>query len=130
MQAKLLHTYSTYPRQGVPLQVISRANTSPYGLVAGVFTKDLDTANLISRSLDAGTVWINNCWHYLSASVPFGGHKESGAGMEGGQQGIEAYTKVHAPCIYGITTCAHVQHVQACYCCSCIRNAVKVLCCI
>lgn len=77
-------------------QVIQRANKTQYGLAAGVFTNDLNTAQLMSRSLDVGTVWINNCWHCLSAGVPFGGHKESGTGVEGGQQGIEAYTKVRA----------------------------------
>ena len=75
-------------------QVIQRANNSSYGLAAGVFTKDLDTANHMSRSLRAGTVWINNCWFMLSPSVPFGGHQQSGIGVEGGEAGIQAYTKV------------------------------------
>lgn len=76
------------------LQVIARANATRYGLAAGVFTKDINLANLISRSLQAATVWINNCWHFLDPSIPFGSYKESGTGVEGGQQGIEAYTKV------------------------------------
>ena len=75
-------------------QVIQRANNSSYGLAAGVFTKDLDSANHMSRSLRAGTVWINNCWFMLSPSVPFGGHQQSGVGVEGGEAGIQAYTKV------------------------------------
>ncbi|DBA69880.1 TPA: hypothetical protein ACH3X2_012380 [Trebouxia sp. C0005] len=56
-------------------QVVQRANHSVYGLAAGVFTNDLDTANYISRALKVGTVWINSCWFMLSPSVPFGGHK-------------------------------------------------------
>lgn len=75
-------------------QVIQRANATRYGLVAGVFTNDLNTAQLVSRSLDAGTVWINNCWHAVDPAVAFGGHKESGIGVECGQQGIEFFTKV------------------------------------
>lgn len=77
-------------------EVIQRANNSSYGLAAGVFTKDLDTANHMSRSLRAGTVWINNCWFMLSPSVPFGGHQQSGIGVEGGEAGIQAYTKTKA----------------------------------
>lgn len=76
------------------VKVIARANATQYGLAAGVFTSDINLAHLMSRSLQAGTVWINNCWHCLSPSVPFGSYKESGTGVEGGQQGIEAYTKV------------------------------------
>ncbi|KAL0031024.1 hypothetical protein WJX79_010462 [Trebouxia sp. C0005] len=56
-------------------EVVQRANHSVYGLAAGVFTNDLDTANYISRALKVGTVWINSCWFMLSPSVPFGGHK-------------------------------------------------------
>ena len=76
--------------------MIQRANKTQYGLAAGVFTNDLNTAHLMSRSLHAGTIWINNCWHCLSPGVAFGGHKESGTGVEGGQQGIESYTKASA----------------------------------
>lgn len=75
-------------------QVIQRANSSIYGLAAGVFTNDLHIANHMSRSLKAGTVWINSTWFMLNPSVPFGGYKQSGVGVEGGQEGIEAYTKV------------------------------------
>lgn len=74
--------------------MLVRANATHYGLAAGVFTNDLNLAHMMSRSLEAGTVWINNCWHCLSPAVPFGSYKESGTGVEGGQQGIEAYTKV------------------------------------
>ncbi|KAL3144895.1 hypothetical protein ABBQ32_003407 [Trebouxia sp. C0010 RCD-2024] len=74
-------------------EVIARANATRYGLVAGVFTNNVNLAHTMSRSLEAATVWINNCWHCLSPSVPFGSYKESGTGVEGGQQGIEAYTK-------------------------------------
>lgn len=74
--------------------MVRRANNNVYGLAAGVFTNDLDTANYMSRALKVGTVWINSCWFMLSPSVPFGGHKQSGFGVECGQEGIEAYTQV------------------------------------
>ena len=82
--------------------MIQRANGSCYGLVAGVFTNSLNTAQLVSRSLDAGTVWINNCWHAIGPAVAFGGHKESGTGVECGQQGIESFTKVNLKDAVGI----------------------------
>ncbi|DBB03400.1 hypothetical protein WJX82_007438 [Trebouxia sp. C0006] len=77
-------------------EVVRRANNTVYGLAAGVFTNDLDTANYMSRALKVGTVWINSCWFMLSPSVPFGGHKQSGSGVENGQEGIEAYTQMKA----------------------------------
>ncbi len=91
-----LHTYESSTAQAYVIieQVVQRANNSVYGLAAGVFTNDLDTANYMSRALKVGTVWINSCWFMLSPSVPFGGHKQSGFGVECGQEGIEAYTQV------------------------------------
>ncbi len=91
-----LRTYESSTSQAYVVieQVVQRANNSVYGLAAGVFTNDLDTANYMSRALKVGTVWINSCWFMLSPSVPFGGHKQSGFGVECGQEGIEAYTKV------------------------------------
>ncbi|KAL2935987.1 Aldehyde dehydrogenase family 2 member B4 mitochondrial, partial [Bienertia sinuspersici] len=61
--------------------VIKRANTTRYGLAAGVFTKSLDAANTLSRALRAGTVWVN-CFNVLDAAIPFGGYKMSGIGRE------------------------------------------------
>lgn len=53
------------------LQVVARANRSCYGLAAGIFTKNLDTANYLSRALRVGTVWINT-FDNFDASIPFG----------------------------------------------------------
>ena len=88
-----MHPY-TEQAADIATQVIERANNSAFGLAAGIFSKDLDIANEMSRRLKAGTVWINNCWFMLSPEVPFGGYKQSGLGIEGGQAGIEAFTKV------------------------------------
>ncbi|MCO5576519.1 hypothetical protein L7F22_030330 [Adiantum nelumboides] len=76
-------------------EVIERANASPYGLAAGVFTKNLDTANTLSRALRAGTVWIN-CFDVFDAAIPFGGYKLSGHGREKGVYSLNNYLQVKA----------------------------------
>ncbi|KAI5063371.1 hypothetical protein GOP47_0022292 [Adiantum capillus-veneris] len=76
-------------------EVIERANASPYGLAAGVFTKNLDTANTLSRALRVGTVWIN-CFDVFDAAIPFGGYKMSGHGREKGVYSLNNYLQVKA----------------------------------
>nr|XP_012626348.1 retinal dehydrogenase 1 [Microcebus murinus] len=73
--------------------VIKRANTTHYGLAAGIFTKDLDKAITVSSALQAGTVWVN-CYSMVSAQCPFGGFKMSGNGRELGEYGLHEYTEV------------------------------------
>ncbi|KAF0043219.1 hypothetical protein F2P81_004556 [Scophthalmus maximus] len=62
-------------------EVIDRANNTDYGLVAAVFTNDINKAMTISTAMQAGTVWIN-CFNALSTQCPFGGYKMSGNGRE------------------------------------------------
>ncbi|PWA17308.1 hypothetical protein CCH79_00010420 [Gambusia affinis] len=62
-------------------EVIERANNSDYGLVAAVFTSDINKAMTVTTALQAGTVWIN-CFNALSTQCPFGGYKMSGNGRE------------------------------------------------
>ncbi|XWS60714.1 hypothetical protein CRYUN_Cryun07bG0059400 [Craigia yunnanensis] len=76
-------------------EVIRRANTSRYGLAAGVFTKNIDTANTLTRALRAGTVWIN-CFDVFDAAIPFGGYKMSGIGREKGIYSLHNYLQVKA----------------------------------
>jgi acyl-CoA reductase-like NAD-dependent aldehyde dehydrogenase len=73
--------------------VIKAANDTVYGLAAGVWTSSLDTAHVMSRALDAGTVWVNT---YLinEASVPFGGYRMSGYGREYAYESIDQYTQI------------------------------------
>ncbi|KAK2999624.1 hypothetical protein RJ639_023258 [Escallonia herrerae] len=73
--------------------VIRRANATRYGLAAGVFTNNLDTANTLSRALRAGTVWIN-CFDVFDAAIPFGGYKMSGIGREKGIYSLHNYLQV------------------------------------
>lgn len=73
-------------------EVIQKANNSPYGLAAGVWTdKGSKIFNLTSK-LKAGVVWANT-YNKFDPSSPFGGFKESGYGREGGLHGLAAYLK-------------------------------------
>uniref|UniRef100_UPI003AAE08BC retinal dehydrogenase 2 isoform X2 n=1 Tax=Centroberyx gerrardi TaxID=166262 RepID=UPI003AAE08BC len=74
-------------------EVIERANNSDYGLVAAVFTNDINKAMTISTAMQAGTVWIN-CFNALSTQCPFGGYKMSGNGRELGESGLKEYSEV------------------------------------
>ncbi|XP_065873986.1 benzaldehyde dehydrogenase, mitochondrial-like [Euphorbia lathyris] len=76
-------------------EVIRRANSSRYGLAAGVFTKNIDTANILTRALKAGTIWVN-CFDIFDAAIPFGGYKMSGHGREKGIYGLSNYLQVKA----------------------------------
>jgi aldehyde dehydrogenase (NAD+) len=74
-------------------QVIEQANANPYGLAAAVWTKDIKKAHIVSRRLQAGTVWINT-YGLMDAALPFGGFKQSGFGRELGMHAIEHYTEL------------------------------------
>ncbi|XP_043461547.1 retinal dehydrogenase 1-like [Leptopilina heterotoma] len=74
-------------------EVIARANNTTYGLVAGVFTKNIDQALEFSKAVEAGTVWVNQ-WFNLSAQTPFGGYKQSGIGREIGIDSLDHYMEV------------------------------------
>ncbi|KAL8493683.1 hypothetical protein ACS0TY_024757 [Phlomoides rotata] len=76
-------------------EVIKRANATRYGLAAGVFTSNIDTANTLSRGLKAGTIWVN-CFNVYDAALPFGGYKMSGIGREKGVYGLHNYLQVKA----------------------------------
>ncbi|XP_059645677.1 benzaldehyde dehydrogenase, mitochondrial-like isoform X2 [Cornus florida] len=76
-------------------EVIKRANSTRYGLAAGVFTKNLNTANTLTRALRAGTVWVN-CFDVFDAAIPFGGYKMSGVGREKGIYSLHNYLQVKA----------------------------------
>lgn len=74
-------------------EVIDKANNTPYGLSAGVWTdKGSKIFNLTTR-LKAGVVWANT-FNKFDPSSPFGGYKESGFGREGGIHGLSAYLKL------------------------------------
>lgn len=74
-------------------EVVARANASPYGLSAGVMTRDLARAHRVIGRLEAGTCWIN-CYNLTPVEAPFGGVKLSGVGRENGRAAVEHYTRV------------------------------------
>jgi aldehyde dehydrogenase (NAD+) len=74
-------------------EVVQRANNTNYGLVAGVWTRDISKAHAIASSVRAGTVWVN-CYDVFDAAAPFGGFKQSGIGREMGEYGLHQYTEV------------------------------------
>ena len=73
-------------------EVIRRANHTPYGLAAGVWTRDLNKAHAIANHVQAGTVWVN-CFNVVDACTPFGGFKMSGIGRELGEKALDNYTE-------------------------------------
>jgi acyl-CoA reductase-like NAD-dependent aldehyde dehydrogenase len=74
-------------------EAIARANDSPYGLAAAVWTRDIKKAHYVAHKLQAGTVWINTYTVYDTAA-PFGGYKASGFGREMGAHALEHYTQI------------------------------------
>jgi aldehyde dehydrogenase (NAD+) len=73
-------------------EVIEKANNTPYGLSAGVWTDKGSKIFYLTQRLNAGVVWANT-FNKFDATSPFGGYKESGFGREGGLHGLYPYVK-------------------------------------
>ena len=82
-------------------EVVARANNTEYGLVAYAYTRELGRAFRLSRDIEAGMVILNS-GSVGTASVPFGGVKQSGYGREGSYYGIEEYVEVKYVLMAGI----------------------------
>jgi aldehyde dehydrogenase (NAD+) len=76
-----------------PAEAIAKANNTPYGLSAGVWTDKGSRILWMASRLRAGVVWANT-FNKFDPTSPFGGYKESGYGREGGRHGLEAYLDV------------------------------------
>jgi acyl-CoA reductase-like NAD-dependent aldehyde dehydrogenase len=74
-------------------EVVERANTSEYGLGATVWSASTERAVQVAQRLETGTVWVNKHLD-LPPTVPYGGVKQSGYGVELGQQGLEEFTQM------------------------------------
>lgn len=74
-------------------EIIDRANNSPFGLAAGLWTENLKHAHYVANRLKAGSVWVN-CYNVTDPASPFGGYKESGFGREMGSYALNNYTEV------------------------------------
>jgi aldehyde dehydrogenase (NAD+) len=75
-----------------PAEAIEKANNTPYGLSAGIWTEKGSRILAVADRLRAGVVWANT-FNRFDPSSPFGGYKESGYGREGGRHGLAAYLK-------------------------------------
>ncbi len=73
-----------------PAEAVDKANNTPYGLSAGVWTEKGSRILWVANRLRAGVVWANT-FNRFDPSAPFGGYKESGFGREGGRHGLAAY---------------------------------------
>ncbi|RDW76941.1 putative retinal dehydrogenase 1 [Coleophoma cylindrospora] len=73
-------------------EIIEKCNDSRYGLMAGVFTQDINRALRVSSAIDSGVVGVN-CMSTINIQCPFGGTKESGIGREQGSHALRCYTE-------------------------------------
>lgn len=74
-------------------EAIEIGNNTRYGLAAGVWTESLQRAMRVSRSIRAGTVWVNT-YRAVAVQAPFGGFKESGFGRERGDVALDEFTSI------------------------------------
>ncbi len=75
-----------------PAEAVEKANNTPYGLSAGIWTDKGSRILWMANQLRAGVVWANT-FNKFDPTSPFGGYKESGYGREGGRHGLEGYLK-------------------------------------
>jgi aldehyde dehydrogenase (NAD+) len=78
-----------------PQEAVAKANNTPYGLSAGIWTEKGSRILWMADQLQAGVVWANT-FNRFDPTSPFGGYKESGYGREGGRHGLQAYVTTGA----------------------------------
>ena len=80
-------------------EALSLANDSEFGLIAGVWTRNIDTVMRLSRRLAVGQVYVNTYGAGGGVELPFGGYKRSGFGREKGLEALRSYTIVKNVCV-------------------------------
>jgi aldehyde dehydrogenase (NAD+) len=76
-----------------PAEAIAKANNTPYGLSAGIWSDKGSKILAVADQLRAGVVWANT-FNRFDPTSPFGGNKDSGFGREGGMHGLHAYVRL------------------------------------
>jgi aldehyde dehydrogenase (NAD+) len=76
-----------------PSEAVEKANNTPYGLSAGIWTEKGSRILKVANQMRAGVVWANT-FNRFDPTSPFGGYKESGYGREGGRHGLASYLDV------------------------------------
>ena len=89
---ELGYAYMAFDMGDLP-DAIAKGNDSPFGLAAGVWTRDIRKAHQAAAALDAGTVWVN-CYNAFDNASPWGGFKQSGWGREKGPYGLDLFTQI------------------------------------
>jgi aminomuconate-semialdehyde/2-hydroxymuconate-6-semialdehyde dehydrogenase len=79
-------------------EALQLANDSKYGLSATLWTNNLNRTLQFSKQLQTGIVWVNT-WMLRDLRTPFGGHKDSGVGREGGFEALRFFTEPKNICI-------------------------------
>ena len=74
-------------------ETVTRTNATPYGLQAGLFTRDLDQAVTVAERLRVGAVMVNDSSDFRIDAMPFGSPKRSGVGREGIRSAVQAMTE-------------------------------------
>jgi len=80
-------------------EAIAVANRTPYGLVTGVWTRDINKAMSIASRVKAGQVYVNTYGAGGGVELPFGGYKKSGYGREKGLDSLASYLQIKNVCV-------------------------------
>ncbi|MCJ9712738.1 aldehyde dehydrogenase family protein, partial [Bordetella hinzii] len=80
-------------------EVIRRANATPYGLAATIWTSNVNKAHRVAQSMNVGVAWVN-AWFLRDLRTPFGGSGLSGIGREGGLHSLNFYSELTNVCIH------------------------------